>query len=373
VRAVVERALAATPEVLIARRVIPSAEVLAELAPRITASAVGLTYPDEALGALMAANYEAFRRRRSLLLLDLEHQVRVDELPWVEAVAPFREQTEAASTSATTSLARLAGLAIDAFPATIMPSPLVSELDILARGAGLDLPLVEELAADIFMGTFSSKFLRAAKLAGRLLEDSLYARYYAIEYAAIEAMDDAAEPRRRGGARTSAAFDALCVARAGVSTGGFSVAANGAVIEQVQILTTHNLAALVGPNGVGRALALDWPALAGRCFDHVLVLAGRLAGSRRPLRTVKDLAYAWRQMVFFLSLTAYGEQSELASAARERLAAQPAHVADRISPALEGLGAAIAGDVLDANGPPERRPLFGWTVGEHWLLARGAA
>jgi hypothetical protein len=369
--AVVERALAATPEELIERGSIPSAEVLAELAPRITASAVGLTYADEALGSLMAANYEAFRRRRSLLLLNLEHQVRVDELPWVAAVAPFRSRSEAADASATSALARLAGLAIEAFPATIMPSPLVTELDILGRGAGLDLPLVEELAADIFMGTFSSKFLRAAKLAGQLLDDSLYARYYAIDYHAIEAIDDLQDRGRGQGARTSAAFDALCVARAGVSTrGGFSVAANGAVIEQAQILTTHNLAALVGPRGVGHAIALDWPALAARCFDHVLVLARRLHNNPRPLRTVKDLAYAWRQMTFFLSMTASGEQSALVRAARERLASQPSHVSDRIDPALDAIAAAIAGDVLDIDGPPQRRPLLGWAVGPHWLLER---
>ena len=38
------------------------------------------------VGALLAAIYRAFRRRRSLLLLDLERQVRFKELPWVAAL-----------------------------------------------------------------------------------------------------------------------------------------------------------------------------------------------------------------------------------------------------------------------------------------------
>ena len=210
--AVVERALAGTPETLIERGVVPSAEVLAELVPRIAATTVAAAYPDERLRALVAASYEAFRNRRSLLLLDLEHQVRFEELPWMRAVEGYRTRHEATTAGAQAAVARLAELAIDAFPATIMPSPLVTELAALAREAGLDLPLVEELAADIFMGTFSAKFLRAAKLAGELLEGSLYERYYAIDYAAV-AGDRRRGPRRR--AHIAAAFDALCFARAG--------------------------------------------------------------------------------------------------------------------------------------------------------------
>ena len=133
----------------------------------------------------MAANYAAFRNRRSLLLLNLKHQVRIDELPWVQAVADYRDQRDETATEARAALVRLGELALDAFPATVIPNALVTELDALGREAGLDLPLVEELAADIFMGSFSAKFVHAAKLAGQVLEGSLYARYYAIDYADI--------------------------------------------------------------------------------------------------------------------------------------------------------------------------------------------
>jgi hypothetical protein len=40
------------------------------------------------------------------------------------------------------------------------------------------MPLVEEVAADIFMGTFTQKWRRAAATASQALAGSLYARYY---------------------------------------------------------------------------------------------------------------------------------------------------------------------------------------------------
>jgi hypothetical protein len=304
--------------VLIERGIVPSAEVLAELIPPIAAATVSQAYGDERLAALMAANYEAFRRRRSLLLLDLEHQVHVEELPWVQAVAPYRETGDGAEARA--ALIRLAELALDAFPATILPNALISELDVLAREAGLDLPLTEELAADIFMGRFSKKFVRAARLAGEQLEGSLYARYYDIDYTALP--------------DTPEAFGELCLARAPRSRKASWVAGNGMVIEQAQILTTHNLAALVS---IG--VELDYAAVADRCLDRALALATR---PRLTGRKHKDLAYAWRQLVFFLSHT---DAEAFIRGARERVART------RLEPALQGL------ETLD----PSLR-LLGWRI-----------
>ncbi|KIE25990.1 hypothetical protein LK08_16350 [Streptomyces sp. MUSC 125] len=109
---------------------------------------------------LDAANYRAFRNRRSLLLLDLQRQLRAEELPWVRAVAAQR--VDDGTDVAATALPRLGGLAVRAFPGTILPNPLIRELSVLARQAELGAPFVEELAADIFMGTFTPKFLTTA-------------------------------------------------------------------------------------------------------------------------------------------------------------------------------------------------------------------
>ncbi|MFB6819089.1 hypothetical protein ACFCV8_31585, partial [Streptomyces sp. NPDC056347] len=75
VRRVVEPALSAPIGTLVERGVVPSAEVLAELVPQLVASVGAQEYRDPALRTLMAANYRAFRNRRSLLLLNLARQV----------------------------------------------------------------------------------------------------------------------------------------------------------------------------------------------------------------------------------------------------------------------------------------------------------
>lgn len=317
----------------------------------------------------MAAHYAAFRRRRSLLLLDLEHQVRAEELPWVRAVEHHRATTEDTLEGSRAALARLGELALTAFPATILPSPLVTELDALAREAGLDLPFVEELAADIFMGRFSAKFLRAAQHAGELLGGSLYARYYAIDYDAVRVLRPE-PPGRQPDAPAPEGFAALCTARADRDADdGWSVAANGTIIEQAQILTTHNLAVLTGPFGIGESMSLDWEALASRCLEAVIVLAGRLRRNPWPLRTVKDAAYAWRQMIFFLSPLPEAEQQTFVVHARQTLAASRPDVQARIRPALDGLAEVVEGASFDPGGRAgDGRRLLGWTTRPHWML-----
>lgn len=66
---------------LVERGVIPSSEVLAIALPQVTSQvrAAGLADPD--LARLTAPVYAAFRRRRSLLLLDLQSQVRMGLAP----------------------------------------------------------------------------------------------------------------------------------------------------------------------------------------------------------------------------------------------------------------------------------------------------
>lgn len=362
----VEAALSAPIGMLVARDVVPSAEVLAELVPQLVSVATAQAYPDDALRTLAAATYRAFRNRRSLLLLNLERQVRVEELPWVRAVAGQRTGAEADKASA--AVARQLGeLALQAFPGTVLPNPLVRELAVLARQAELGAPLVEELAADIFMGTFSSKFMVAARVAAELLSGgSLYERYYAVDYAAVRevAVTEAADASRRTHPpRTSPGFTRLCFDRAGVpDSGSWSVAGNGKVIEQAQILTTHNLATLVRRVGVGPATG--WEDLARRSFTTVCRLTTRVAGNPRPLSTIKGAAYAWRQMIFHLSLCTPDEQTRTLAWLTEEAAHHPAHVTTRLAPALTGLRQVAEGGTADDG---EGRLLLGWSTGQHWL------
>ncbi|MGI5183594.1 hypothetical protein ACQEVZ_45810 [Dactylosporangium sp. CA-152071] len=368
----VRRAAAGTVEELLDAGVVPSAEVLAMLVPQLAAASTAAAYRDPALQQLMTATYRAFRNRRSLLLLNLEHQVRLEELPWVRAVQAHRHADADTRGAAAGALRRLGELTLDAFPATVLPNPLVRELSALGAETGLRLPWVEELAADIFMGTFSGKYLAAAQIAGGLLTGSLYERYYGIDYAALTAVDDVRNGRY--GARTSPTFDALCGerARASGSTGSGSVAANGTVIEQAQILTTHNLATLVGPAGVRPAG--DWATLAWRAYVKAKTLAAQVPASPHPLPVVKDIAYAWRHLVFYLSMPG-ADPAEFVRTVRSDADGLPFHVQIRLQPAIGGLEHVVTGGTFppDGTAAPDRRRLLGWSTRGHWMLPSRSA
>ncbi|MFG2372793.1 hypothetical protein ACGFY9_15105 [Streptomyces sp. NPDC048504] len=378
---VVEGALSAPVATLAERGVVPSAEVLAELIPRLVAVTTARSYDDPALRTLMAANYRAFRNRRSLLLLNLERQVRIEELPWVRAVAAQRGDGAA---EAALLLRQLGELAVRGFPGTILPNPLVRELGVLARQSELGAPLVEELAADIFMDAFGPKFLVAAGIAGELLGGSLYERYYGIDYAAIRDLATAEANEASGradgaGPRTSPGFARLCAERAAAassapagsksgSSSGSWVAANGKVIEQSQILTTHNLATLV--HRVGIAPEPDWADLARRCFGTVCRLTARVHRNPWPYPTIKDTAYAWRQLVFHLSLCAPAEQRRVLDDLDAEAARHADHVAARLAPVLAGLRLVADGGGFAPDGTADggrARRLLGWTTDGHWL------
>ena len=100
--------------------------------PQITAQVLAAGLDDPQLSGLYGQAYAAFRRRRSLLLLNLEHQVRFGELPWIAALQPFRADTADAAQAARQALTEVTFLALRGFPQTIMPNPLISEMSALA-------------------------------------------------------------------------------------------------------------------------------------------------------------------------------------------------------------------------------------------------
>jgi len=79
--------------------------------------------------------------------------------------------------------------------------------------------------------------------------------------------------KSRFGTPTSAAFIRLCTDLAWESASGnrWSVARNGKIIEQEQILTTHNLAVLFDALGLVRTLGPEAENLARRCFEWIAV------------------------------------------------------------------------------------------------------
>lgn len=379
----VRRALEAPLDELVEHRVVTSGEVLARVLPQITSQALALDIEDPRLAQVFGQTYAAFRRRRSLLLLNLEHQVRIEELPWVEAISTFRAGKENAARAARRSLCEATLLALTAFPQAILPNPLVRELGALCTAAGIDAPLVEEVAADIFMGTFTTKWRRSAIAASTLLTGSLYARYYDIARAETWLTEDAparwmAWKRPVPGKRTAEDFARLCASRAQVpetAGSGSYVARNGTILEQSQILTTHNIVQLVDALELGERLTDLAPTLAATCFSWMTDQhAQRQHDWRAQLRMMRNSAYALRQAILFLNHCTPETQRDIAMTWRAEL--ERSERTRAMLPVADGLLHVVRGGAFDASGHADGlgsgRRFLGWTVGCHWLLGEKA-
>jgi hypothetical protein len=366
----VARCLNAEVEVLVERGIISSSETLAQVLPQLTSGirAAGIT--DSALRQLYSSIYRAFRRRRSLLLLDLEKQVQIEELPWIRAVDGFRTEDLSTAELAKQTLEEVTILALASFPQAIIPNKLRQELNVLSKGAGLELPLVDELAADIFMGKLSAKFVRAALVAANLLNNSLYAVYYDIECSQLQkvlapARMATGEIDQTTQGEAADVFVRLCASRAGVELGGWDPAKNGMIIEQQQILTTQNLAALYSGLELNESLGIHSVAMAKQCFAWICRrLQMKPHSWHEELITLKNAAYAWRQMVFYLAVSSKENLTQFLDWAEEHFGKQGTEFKARFQPAFSGLLLAATGTNPDSQ---NARCFLGWSKEKHWL------
>jgi hypothetical protein len=324
--------------------------------PQLSAQVGAAGIADESLRGLYTALYQAFRRRRSLLLLNLQSQVRLHELPWVAAITRFRIEDAGTQDSARRTLKELVRLALVAFPHVILPNKLLQEIQALCQRAAVQVPIVEEIAADIFMGDFTEKYLHAAWSAAALLQGSLYERYYGISYARVLALKVTPPASKKGPGRAPELYK-LCLEMAGEEKEGrWSVARNGRILEQEQILTTHNLAPLVQALDLREKLLPEWPQLAQRCFTWICrEQQHNISDWRLRLHMRKNTAYAFRQMIFFLSLSKDAEVESFLSWAAAQLGAQSVAFQEQFHPTLAGLARAAAG------ASPGISPFLGWT------------
>ncbi len=367
------RAWEAPPERLIETGALGSAEQLATLAPELAIEPRAAGIEDPALARLDAAIYRAFRRRRSLLLLDLQRQVGLSELPWVAAVAPW-VSTGSARAEARATLERLARLALEGFPGTLLPNRLVRELRSLAAAGELDLPIVSELAADIFTGDLSDTFLRAARVAGRWLHDSPYARYYGLPFERVLAWPEPA-PSPGPAARASGELGALAYELADPHAAGASfVVRNGMALEQTQLLTTHGVIVLL--DRLELVPRLDLPSLAAGCLERALRRLRAPGSWRDGRRRARDAAIAWRDLVLYLSIAAPEDRDRIRAATAARLRRAPRSIRDPLGQAWRGVEAACAGVRLDASGREpggDGRRLLGWSATRPWVLGPAPA
>jgi hypothetical protein len=371
-----ERCLNETVDVLIERELITSGETLARVLPQMTSGLLAMGIADPSLRQLYAAIYRAFRRRRSLLLLNLEKQIQVEELPWVAAIERFRSKNLSSRELAKQVIEEVTVLTLTSFPHSILPNKLLQELRALVTGADLDIPLVDELAVDIFMGKFSSKFVESATIAADLLNDSLYASYYGIDYEKVRRIPMAKKATKRNWFWQSKKsipdmFAQLCASRAGVTLGTWDPATNGMIIEQQQIITTQNLAALF--------VGLDLIDTLHSRLDEMAKQSFRWVCKRQQIKShnwhaqlimQKNTAYAWRQMIFFLALLPNRDVMGFLHWAEGHLGAQSEEFRNRFKPALKGLMLAANGTTIDLNsaGQLDARRFLGWSKTKHWLL-----
>jgi hypothetical protein len=258
-------------------------------------------------------------------------------------------------------LTQVATVALGTFPQTVLPNQLVQELRAQAASAGLTLPLVQLLSAESYRGALPEEFVHAAQQAARLLRGSLYERYYGVPYERVLELEHADS------------LLALCTELAGVGAQTERSAVHDAtILEQAQILTTHNLAVLF--QELELAGNLDTAQLARRCWVWLCRRQlQRKSHWRAQLDYLKHAGYAFRQLVFFASCSAPEQQRALVEDCSAHLAKQRSEVRTRLEPVLLGLRASVAGASFDASGlhaPSGGRRLLSWSVRSHWLLSR---
>ncbi|GLD99981.1 hypothetical protein PINS_up008709 [Pythium insidiosum] len=281
---------------LVDSRVVTSPDMLATALLSRTASVLGSQIEgDDAATYLNQQLHSAFFRRRSLLLFNFESQVRFSELPWSRAFDAAVRDAGLLRADKTKPFAQFAVLhTFRRFGELPVRNVLLRSLRTLFEDAGIDCVLVEELAADIFMGGFTPKFADAHRVACELLRGSCYDRYYSL---CLEAPVVDFGQRCHDRKRAIAADQAQSV---------FSIASNGMVIEQSQILTTHNMATLfVACDLASRLDELHVPEILRaswrRIFETVKqIVRAPNAWNRAPL--VRQLGQLWRQLVFWFAI-----------------------------------------------------------------------
>lgn len=353
----IQRSLRDTVGSLVKLGVITSGDTLAKVLPQITASVHALAFNDPDLQKLYSSIYRAFRKRRSLLLLNLESQVRLEELPWVAILKNFRSSDSGEKDLAKQCMKEMATITLTSFPYEIIPNKLLQEFHGLSQAAELKIPIVNELAADIFMGKFSDKFLAAAKLAGSLLRGTPYEKYYNLDYDLVLNANDSQESS--DGPTTSPTFTRLCTARVPNHGQESFVVRNGMLIEQQQILTTQNLAALFVALDLTSCLKSNLPEMAKGCFSFVCSRQQiKISGRHARLIMKKKTAYAWRQMIFFLSIMETEEQSVLIDWAKEHLAQQTENFRQTFASTLDDLERAVLPTSQESKEVVQ--PFLGW-------------
>jgi hypothetical protein len=110
--------------------------------------------------------------------------------------------------------------------------------------------------------------------------------------------------------------------------------------------------------------------MAKRCFVWICKRQQiKVRKGHARLIMVKNTAYAWRQMIFFLSLASEDERREFLAWAEDHLTKQSDQFQQRFRPAMIGLTLGLEGALIEAHAATGARRFLGWSKDPHWLLA----
>lgn len=336
--------------------------MLGALVPALTAQIASTRVPDPVLRRLYYGLSVAFHKRRSLLLLNLQSQVILSELPWAAPMLTRCDKDTSQSWAAREALELVVSQALCNFPMTILPNKLLQSLRDLAKMAGLKISFVDEIAADIFEGRFSPKYAEAVRTAARVLAGTPYEAYYNLKSEFTEAKSVDYDEEK---------LIAACLERSRVNeyqSYSREVAQKGCILEQEQILTSHSLAGIY--EALGLAEKLDGRQLARKTWAWILKELMNLPKNLQPrLQAAKNIAYAWRQLIFYISMDSRSCDSDIIAELSWELGQRvndSAYYLKVYEVFLRPLENAIGRGL--SCGQPAKAPVLGWVMEKHPLL-----
>ena len=261
--------------------------------------------------------------------MNLENQIKAEEVPWINKLkqaipVPLSNLDPMYIISGTESLVNFAQ---NKFPQTTLPNKFVSALYDTNKEADLTYPLTKELAFDIFEGQFSKSFVDSAREAASIMPNTIYARYYGLDYKKL-----------RDKLRLDSDFDhskykdlGLCLMNecsVNVPKEGGHTARNACILENQQIITTHNLASNMINLGLQKKTEDKGGQMAVDCAKSIVADVRSLQNIQQgidmnnlsykvKLHKIMAIAKAWRQMLFYLSFSKRNRDQELIEILRQ--------------------------------------------------------
>ena len=344
---------------------VPSGEALASIIGPLVANAKAAAIADRSLRRLYILLLRAFDQRRSLLLLNLQTQVKFADVPWCRAIMSVKDSSQIANKAVESGVLRevVAGY-LRTFPQTQMPNKLIQALNSLCAGPDVDcrLQLHSELAADIFEHAFSPRFLHQAHRAATVLRGSAYAKYYGIDYGNVLL------------AKHPNDIYKMCVAFAGPLQ--YSVSYNGSILEWMYVISGFSLPGIFESLGSDLLSQEELAKAVRSVLKFVVNELQKCAdlGWHDRLLTIKNSAYAWRQMVVLMTrLNDQLDVLEFFVWADAELLKLDGGFGRRFRPILASLanawGMRLAG-MQESEDGGVARPFLGWMAsgGRHWLM-----